>query len=74
MRYKLGGLIPLVRYVMSVPKRYRYNAFLRQATLHSIIADLERVRDNNDGFWKTTDNLGSGYDTRYRHISWMDTI
>lgn len=45
MVYKLGGLIPVETYAMSVPKTYRYNAFMRQATLHSIIADLNEIRN-----------------------------
>ena len=25
-------------------------------------------------YWVETDEFGSGYDTRYTHITWMDTV
>ena len=70
----LVGLIPLETYAMAQPKMLRYNAFMRQATLHSIIADIQAIRNrDNGGFWVNTDNIGSGYDVRYKSIGWMDT-
>lgn len=77
--YRLGKLIPLETYAMSQPKNIRWFAFLRQSTLHSVISDLDKVIEFRklikfaEGTWINTDDLGSGYDTRYRDVSWMDT-
>ena len=109
MPYKLGKLIPLETYALSIPKTHRYNAFMRQATLHSIIADLDEIIVSEESqkpteisiwifeafvrepkklldiiprrisdyiepdTWVSTDDLGSGYDTRFIDVSWMDT-
>ena len=90
--YKLGQLIPLESYAMSIPKYRRFDAFMRQATLHSIISELDAVifrksivadleeiivkeakKEVSVSTWIETDEFGSGYDTRFTDISWMDT-
>ena len=44
---------------------------LRLRTKKSIDGYISRNKQINT--WITTDNKGSGFDTRYTHITWMDT-
>ena len=50
----------------------RVNLLREKELLDSIYNDLQQIRDDNN-FWVITDNLGSGFDTRFTDISWMDT-
>ena len=55
--YKLGRLIPLHTRVMKIAKHLRYKVFMLQATLHSIISDLDDIIHTNGiskGFWRPT--------------------
>ena len=45
--YRLGGLIDLSTRAMSVEPQHRHRIFMLQATLHSIIADLNVIRMGN---------------------------
>jgi len=50
--------------VVSIIKRRRF-------ALEAIYM-LQRIREQNP-YWVDTDDMGSGFDTRYTHISYMDT-
>ena len=70
-----------------LPNSRKYNLYLKQVDvvkqveiidrldlLMDITSELQQIRNrDNDGFWVATDNLGSGYDIRYKDIRWMDT-
>lgn len=46
-KYRLGGIIPLPTRAMELEPTRRYDVYMLQATLHSIIADLNDIRESN---------------------------